>query len=503
MNQYMKENHLLNGESKAVGIWIRVSTEDQAQGDSPEHHEDRARSYAKSKGWQVKELYNLAGQSGKAVMLHPEAKRMMKDIERGHITGLVFSKLARLSRNRRELEDFSDYFNKHRADLISLSEAIDTSTAGGRMFFHLLGVFAQWEREEITERVNASVLTRAKLGKSINGSAPYGYQWKDRKLILQPEEAAIRRKAYELFLQHRRKGVVAKLMNEAGYRTGGGVIWRDTNIFRILTDTSAKGIYHFNRERKAGTWRRTPKPESEWGTVECEAIVSEELWNQVNQIIEEQSRGWKRPGKAPVQVFSGLAHCTCGEKMYVRSKSPKYFCRKCCNKIPINDLESIVHGELKAFFAQPERIAVHLEKSGRNRSEKESLLTSHQQEIQKVRDEMGRTHRLYQEGQITSQGFGQFYKPAEARLNQLTSELPKLEAEVDFLKVNQLSADDILHEASTLYDRWPSMPTAEKRKIAESLIEKIVIGDSQIDITFSYLPTSEEVCKNQQRLRAG
>src|SRR5258708_31114684 len=118
-----------NTESKAVGIWIRVSTEDQAQGESPEHHEERARSYAKSKGWQVKEVYNLAGQSGKAVMQHPEAKRMMNDIERGHVTGLVFSKLARLSRNRRELEDFSDFFNNHDADVISVSGAIETSSA--------------------------------------------------------------------------------------------------------------------------------------------------------------------------------------------------------------------------------------------------------------------------------------------------------------------------------------------------------------------------------------
>src|SRR3989441_2029456 len=208
--------------NKSVGIWIRVSTEDQAKGESPEQHEERARAYAKSRGWKVKEVYDLAGQSGKAVMQHPEAKRMMKDIERGHITGLVFSKLARLSRTRRELEDFADFFNKHNADLISLSEAIDTSTAGGRMFFHLLGVFAQWEREEIAERVNASVLTRARLGKSINGKAPYGYHWKDRNLVHHPEEVPIRRKAYELFLEHRRKGKVAKLLNLAGYRTRGG-----------------------------------------------------------------------------------------------------------------------------------------------------------------------------------------------------------------------------------------------------------------------------------------
>ena len=203
----MKDNHALK---KPVGIWIRVSTEDQAKSESPEHHETRARAYATSRGWEVTEVYNLAGQSGKAVMQNPEARRMMKDIASGHITGLVFSKLARLSRNRRELEEFSEFFKKHDADLISLSEAIDTSNAGGRMFFHLLGVFAQWEREEITERVNASVLTRAKMGKSINGTSPFGYEWKDRKLVIRPAEAAIRRKAYELFLKYRRKGQVAK-----------------------------------------------------------------------------------------------------------------------------------------------------------------------------------------------------------------------------------------------------------------------------------------------------
>lgn len=486
--------------NKPVGIWIRVSTEDQAQGDSPEHHEERARSYAKSRGWQVKEVYDLAGQSGKAVMKHPEAKRMMKDIERGHITGLVFSKLARLSRNRRELEDFSDFFNKHEADLISLSEAIDTSTAGGRMFFHLLGVFAQWEREEITERVNASILTRAKLGKSINGSAPYGYKWKDRKLIVQPEEALVRKKAYELFLQHRRKGVVSKLLNAAGYRTRVGSIWRDTSVLRILDESSAKGIYVFNNQRQTGNWRTELKPESEWGKAECDAIVSEELWNQVNQIIEEQLKSWKKPGKTPVHLFSGLAHCSCGAKMYVRANSPKYICRKCCNKIPIVDLENIVKGELKLFFGHRDRVSQHLENAARNLTEKTAALEIHRNEIQKVRDEMTRTHRLYLDGQITAQGFGDFYKPAEERLNQLRAELPKLEAEVDLLKVNKLSTDDVVHESDTLHQRWPKMPLDDKRKVVEALIEKLVIGDGEIDITYSCLPTSEELCKNQQGL---
>ena len=59
----------------------------------------------------------------------------------------------------------------------------------------------------------------------------------------------------------------------------------------------------------------------------------------------------------------------------------------------------------------------------------------------------------------------------------------------------------MLAEAQTLYDRWPVLPTDDKRKIAESIIEKLVIGDGEIDISFSYLPSSEELTKTQQQLR--
>ena len=62
---------------KSVGIWIRVSTEDQAKGESPEHHEKRARLYAEAKDWDVKTVYHLEAVSGKTVMQHPEAKKML------------------------------------------------------------------------------------------------------------------------------------------------------------------------------------------------------------------------------------------------------------------------------------------------------------------------------------------------------------------------------------------------------------------------------------------
>ena len=490
-------------EKKPVGIWIRVSTQDQAEGESPAHHLERAKAFAFGRGWDVKEVYDLAGVSGKSVMEHPEAQRMLKDVKRGHIKGLVFSKLARLARNTKELLEFSDFFRDHGADLMSASEIIDTSTPAGRLFFTVIAAMATWEREEIADRQKASILVRAKLGKSINGRAPYGYKWVNRELVVHPDEAPIRRKAFDLFLQYKRKGTVTKLLNAEGHRSRGKALWCDRQISRLLTCPSAKGLYYFNRWRTQDSWRGTEKPEDEWGKVECEPIVSPLVWEQVNQILEEQLKSYKRPGKLPTHTFGNLTWCACGGKMYARSDSPKYLCRKCNRKIPTADLEAIFREELHDFFGRSERVEHHFASAQQNITEKDAEVAALERAIAGVRDEMNRTHQLYLEGAITVQGFGQFYKPAEQRLNQLMAGLPKLQAEVAALKVNTLSAEEVVSEAKALYEQWPTLNADRKRTIAESIVEKITVGDGVVDLTLSYLPTSEELCKTMQQAEPG
>ena len=149
--------------------------------------------------------------------------------------------------------------------------------------------------------------------------------------------------------------------------------------------------------------------------------------------------------------------------MYVAKDSGKYFCRKCCNKIPAEKLENTVHNQLQKYFGEPKLIAEPLQEAAHNLVEKSALLDTHRRKIQKVKDEMRQTHQLYLDKQISGDGFRDLNAPAEERKKHLEAELPRLEAEADFLKINNPSTKDVVGESLTLYERWPHLPQEEKR----------------------------------------
>lgn len=485
---------------KRVGVWIRVSTEEQAEGDSPEHHEQRARYYAAAKGWQIVEVYHLEAVSGKSVMGLSETERMLGDIKTGRIRALIFSKLARLARNTKELLEFADIFQQHDADLISLGEAIDTSTPAGRMFYTVQAALTQFEREEIAERVAASVPVRAKLGKPLGGAAPFGYQWVDRKLIPHPEEATVRRRLYELFLEHRRKKTVARLLNEAGHRTRNGSRFTDTTVDRLLRDPVAKGIRRANYTKRLGEkkhWKlKDPK---EWVYSNVEPIISEEVWERCNHLLDAQRQRPRRTAKKPVHLFAGVAFCACGSKMYVPSNTPKYVCFSCRNKLPVGDLENIFQEQLKNLFLSPTDVLNYLQTADETLCEKEALVGSLEIQQKKLRSQMDKLLRLYLEGNISGDGFGVEYRPLEEQAKQIESQIPQLQGEVDFLKIQYLSSDQIVREAQNLYTRWHELESNEKRQIVENTVERIIIGKDDVAIEIGYIPSASEMMADRQR----
>lgn len=491
-------------DDKHVGIWIRVSTEDQARGESPEHHEARGRMYAESRDWTVVEVYNLAGVSGKSVVDQPETKRMLADMRAGRITGLVFSKLARLARNTRELLDFADWFKAAGADLISLEEAIDTSTPAGRLFYTVIAAMATWEREEIGSRVAASVAVRAKLGKKLGGAAPFGYRYEGHQLVPNPHEAPVVRKMYELFAQHGRVRTVCRLLNDAGHRMRKGAKFGYTTVNRLLSDSTPAGRHRLNYAKSLGDKKRwVLKPRSDWTFVPVEPIVTDDLWNLVNATLTERRTSRKPPAKKAAHLFAGVVYCDCGGKMYVPSNTPKYVCFACTkrpkNKIPITDLENVFHSQLRDFFFSPEQIAEHLQTADSTLREKGELLAAMEAEQARLTTEADKLYQLYLADKLTVDSFGQRHRPIEERQNQLGDEIPRLQGEIDFLRINYLSSAEVVSEAQTLYSTWPSLPFEEKRRVIENITEKIIVGDGNISLSLCYLPSSAELLSKEHR----
>ena len=185
--------------------------------------------------------------------------------------------------------------------------------------------------------------------------------------------------------------------------------------------------------------------------------------------------------------------------MYVPSNSPKYTCYKCRNKITIEDLEGVFQHQLKNFFLSPSEVNTYLNRADEAIGEKEDLLRSLTEEQRRVSQEMEKVYRLYLEDQIMPQGFGTRYKPLEERAGQIEEQLPQLQAETDFLRIQYLSSDQILTEAQDLYSRWDDLSPEEKRKIVESITERIIVGEGEVTIHLAYLPSASEVMAEGQR----
>lgn len=482
--------------AKSVGIWIRVSTEEQVQGESPEHHEKRARAYAEAKGWHVAEVYRLEAVSGKSVIGHPEAKRMLTDIRAGSITGLVFSKLARLARNTKELLEFSEIFRTCGADLVSLQEAIDTSSPAGRLFFTMIAAMAQWEREEIAERVSASVPIRAKLGKPIGGAAPFGYRWRDKRLEPDPEEAPVRALLYELFEEHRRKKTVARLLNERGHRTRNGSPFSDTTVERLLRDPTAKGVRRSNYTRtndRTKSWDL--KPEAEWVFTAVEPIISEDLWERCNTILDGQRARRKPVARKSVYLFAGYTFCHCGSKMYVWTNSPKYVCTECRNKIPVNDLEAVYREQLRHFLLTPSEIAAHRKAADTEIIQCGNLVASTQAELRKLEVEDERLYQLYLADGLSKEDFGRRHRPLSERRTQLEEELPRIQARLDVLRVGTASQAEAIEEARDLWSGWDTLPLEDKRQIVEAITDRIIVGKDDVEIRLLYIPSGNDAEK--------
>lgn len=329
-------------------------------------------------------------------------------------------------------------------------------------------------------QVGTSVLIRNRKQPG-GGAAPFGYRWQDDVLVPHPEEAPVRMRIYELFLEHRNQRTVARLLNEMGYRTRGGAKFTITTVGRWLRDPLAKGHRLPNVTMSLGMKKhRKLKPSSERAFDSVQPIVSEELWNQANTILNAKHTAVQ--AGSSFRLFAGFTFCACGRQMSVISRSPTYFCNGCRNRISIADLALAFHEHMRSLVSHSDEITRTSNPTDTIIKRKKERLRTLSRKKAGVSEEMDQVYQVLIDDRISEGAFRRAYRSLETRLKQLDEQMSRLLSELDRLRNQGLPGDEILAEAKRLHIGWQTLDWDEKRRSIQNLVKRIIIGRGTVRI---------------------
>ena len=303
-----------------TGIYVRVSTEEQAQeGFSIRAQEQKLKDYVRIKDWSIYKIYADEGISGKDIKGRPAIKEIIADIEAGLVKNVLVFKIDRLTRSTADLIWLVDLFNAHDCAFNSLMESIDTQTASGRMFLKIIGIFAEFERENIIERTKVGVERKVKEGYSLcTASASYGYdRVKGEKIqTINEDEADIVRDIFEMFVDG---GLtltdIARRLNLRDVSTKADKTWTSSKVRRLLGNSNYIGNvrHHMN----------DPKHRCDYGGLH-EAIITEELFEAAQSLLSANKKTVITRPPNDDKYFAGFLVCAeCGYKLKTYSTRKK------------------------------------------------------------------------------------------------------------------------------------------------------------------------------------
>ncbi len=169
---------------KQAVIYIRVSTMMQVdEGVSLDAQKAKAKAWAELNDYEVKEVYTDAGISGKRADNRTGLQNALHACSKDD--ALIVYSLSRLARSTKDTIEISELLQNKGADLVSISEKIDTTTASGKMVFRMLAVMAEFESDQLSERTKIAMQYKRSKGERV-GSIPYGKKLHDNGIDLLP-----------------------------------------------------------------------------------------------------------------------------------------------------------------------------------------------------------------------------------------------------------------------------------------------------------------------------
>ncbi len=225
----------------AVG-YCRVSTERQAEeGVSLNAQRARIEAYSAARDLQLVAVYDDAGISGRRTANRPGLDSALRHVCEAHAV-LVVHSLSRLARSTRDAIMLSERLSRSNAELVSLSESIDTTSATGRMFFRILSVLAEFESDQISERVQTALDHKKQNGERYCLHAPYGYRFEDGALHPDADEQVVLRRMRLLRRSGSSYAAIARSLTTRGVRSRTGKHFTGERVRRILSRTAPASV---------------------------------------------------------------------------------------------------------------------------------------------------------------------------------------------------------------------------------------------------------------------
>ena len=229
----------------------------------------------RAEGWAaIREPYDDGGVSG-GTLDRPALKRLLADVEAGLIDVIVVYKIDRLSRSLMDFARLVEIFERNQVTFVSVTQSFNTTTSMGRLTLNILLSFAQFEREVIGERIRDKVAASRKRGMWMGGYVPLGYDVRDRKLVVNENEAATVRMIFQRFAAIGSATMLAKalaaegVLNKRGKLIDKGFLYKLSNNRVYLGEAVHKGTAYPG---------------------EHAAIIDQALWDNVHAILQESPR---------------------------------------------------------------------------------------------------------------------------------------------------------------------------------------------------------------------
>ena len=307
---------------KAV-IYARCSTEEESQKDALKKQKEEAKLCVQENGWTLVDCY-VESRSGTTTKGREEYNRLYEDLLYDKFDIIVIKSQDRLMRNTKDWYLFIERLTKEKKQLYMYIER-KFYTPEDALVTGIKAILAEEYSRELSKKINNAHRNRQKNnGAVILNSNTYGFRkLPDKSIVLEEEEAKIKKRMYELCAAGNGSRKISKILQAEGIYNRDGKPFSDTAILRILKNPLNKGTVvmnqrHFDFETKK--MLKVPNEEQYIYENKVPRTVSDELWEKVNREIARRKSGGrgKYQGKS---ILSGKLYCgECGLPYYRRTR---------------------------------------------------------------------------------------------------------------------------------------------------------------------------------------